>query len=81
MKQTRVSDMLMFVTQKHYGQFDRGGKPYIFHVLAVAHKLRTDDEELFCIALGHDVLEDTDATVDDLKAIGMTDRIIDGICI
>ncbi|MDR3547036.1 MAG: hypothetical protein P4M11_01950 [Candidatus Pacebacteria bacterium] len=74
-----ISSMLAFVVQKHDGQFDKGGKPYVLHVLAVAHKLRTDDEELFCIALGHDVFEDTDATKEDLYAIGMTPRVVEGI--
>lgn len=74
-----ISDMLGFVVSKHDGQYDKGGNPYILHPLAVAHKLRTTDEELFCIALGHDVIEDTDATWQDLYDIGMSDRIVNGI--
>jgi (p)ppGpp synthase/HD superfamily hydrolase len=71
--------MLLLVTNAHAGQFDRGGKPYILHPLAVMHKLRTDDEELMCIALGHDVIEDTKTTYADLRAVGMTERVIEGI--
>lgn len=71
--------MLVLVTNAHAGQFDRGGKPYILHPLAVMHKLRTDDEELMCIALGHDVIEDTKTTYADLRAAGMTERVIQGI--
>lgn len=71
--------MLVLVTNAHAGQFDRGGKPYILHPLAVMHKLRTDDEELMSIALGHDVIEDTKTTYADLRAVGMTERVIDGI--
>ena len=71
--------MLVLVTNAHAGQFDRGGKPYILHPLAVMHKLRTDDEELMCIALGHDVIEDTKTTYADLRAEGMTERVIAGI--
>jgi (p)ppGpp synthase/HD superfamily hydrolase len=71
--------MLVLVTNAHAGQFDRGGKPYILHPLAVMHKLRTDDEELMCIALGHDVIEDTKTTYVDLRAAGMTERVITGI--
>jgi (p)ppGpp synthase/HD superfamily hydrolase len=43
------------------------------------HYLKTTDEELMCIALGHDVVEDTDVTYQDLRAAGMTDRVINGI--
>jgi (p)ppGpp synthase/HD superfamily hydrolase len=43
------------------------------------HYLKTDDEELQCIGLGHDVIEDTSVTYKDLREAGMTDRIINGI--
>jgi (p)ppGpp synthase/HD superfamily hydrolase len=43
------------------------------------HYVKSEDEELQCIALGHDVIEDTDVTYKDLKEAGMTDRIISGI--
>ena len=74
-----LSKMLVFVTNKHDGQFDKGGNPYILHPLKVMHYLKTDDIELMCIALGHDVIEDTDATYQDLHNLGMTARIINGI--
>ena len=43
------------------------------------HYLKTDDEELQAIAVGHDVIEDTDATYSELREIGMTERVIEGI--
>ena len=54
--------MLLLATTAHAGQFDRGGKPYILHPLAVMHLLGTTDEELMCIAVGHDIIEDTKTT-------------------
>jgi (p)ppGpp synthase/HD superfamily hydrolase len=71
--------MLVLVTNAHQGQYDRGGRPYILHPLKVMHYLRSDDEELQCIALGHDVVEDTDVTYRDLEHAGMTPRVIAGI--
>jgi (p)ppGpp synthase/HD superfamily hydrolase len=71
--------MLVLAVTRHAGQYDKAGKPYILHVLAVMHKLRTEDEELNCIALGHDLIEDTDTTFAELKEKGFTDRIINGI--
>lgn len=71
--------MIVYVTTKHAGQFDKGGKPYILHPLKVMHYLKTTDEELMCIALGHDVIEDTDATYDELRELGCSERIIEGI--
>jgi (p)ppGpp synthase/HD superfamily hydrolase len=43
------------------------------------HYLKSDDEELMCIALGHDIIEDTATTWADLRAAGMTERVITGI--
>ena len=74
-----LSNMLVFATNKHSGQYDKAGLPYILHPLKVMHYLKTDDEELQAIAVGHDVIEDTDATYQDLINIGMTQRVIDGI--
>jgi len=74
-----LGKMLVLATTGHAGQFDKGGKPYILHPLAVMNILNTDDEELQCIALGHDLIEDTAATYQDLRDAGMTERVIDGI--
>jgi guanosine-3',5'-bis(diphosphate) 3'-pyrophosphohydrolase len=71
--------MLLLATTAHAGQFDRGGKPYILHPLAVMQILNTSDEELMCMAIGHDIIEDTKTTYQDLRAAGMTERVIDGI--
>ena len=71
-----LAKMLVLATNAHAGQFDRGGSPYILHPLKVMHYLKTDDEELQCIALGHDVIEDTATTYQDLRDAGMSDRVI-----
>lgn len=74
-----LGKMLVIATNAHAGQFDRGGRPYILHPLKVMHYLRSDDEELMCIALGHDVVEDTSVTFDELREAGMSIRVIEGI--
>lgn len=64
----------------HQNQFDKGGYPYALHPLKVMHYLKTDDMELMCIAVLHDVVEDTKVTFSDLKHFhGMSDRVIAGI--
>ena len=71
-----LDKVLHLAVNAHHGQFDRGGTPYILHPLKVMHYLKTDDEELMCIAILHDVIEDTKTTWNDLKAIGCSDRIL-----
>ena len=70
---------LLIATNAHHGQFDKGGNPYILHPLKVMHYLKTDEEELMCTALLHDVIEDTDTTYQDLKDAGISDRVIKGL--
>lgn len=78
-KGEQLSKMLVLATNAHAGQYDKGGKPYILHPLKVMHYLRSEDEELQCIALGHDVIEDTDVTFAQLREDGFSDRVIEGI--
>lgn len=70
---------IVIATNAHHGQLDKGGRPYILHPLAVMHMLDTDDEELMAISILHDVVEDTKVTYHDLRAAGMTERVIAGV--
>lgn len=74
-----LSKMIVLATVGHAGQFDKGDNPYILHPLKVMYKLKSDDEELNCIAVGHDLVEDTDQTYEELRKSGMSERVIDGI--
>ena len=76
---TMLDKMLVIATNAHHGQFDRGGNPYILHPLKVMHYLKSDDEELMCMALGHDVIEDTKVTYAELREAGISERVIKGI--
>ncbi len=78
MKGEMLSNMLMLATYKHAGQVDKSGQPYILHPITVMQLLYTDDEELQCIALGHDLLEDTNVTVQALQE-HFTPRVVEGI--
>jgi (p)ppGpp synthase/HD superfamily hydrolase len=71
-----LESMIRLMVNAHAGQYDRGGQPYCLHPLKVMHYLKSMDEELQCAALGHDVLEDTDTTEDDLREAGMSERVI-----
>lgn len=74
-----LNKMLVLVANKFDGKYDRGGVPYVMHLLKVMHYTKTDDEERNVIALGHDLVEDTDVTYHDLREMGFSERVIDGI--
>jgi (p)ppGpp synthase/HD superfamily hydrolase len=65
---------LSFASLKHAGQLRKDGKPYITHPEKVAGDFDYSAEKV--VAILHDVLEDTDATEDELRAIGCTEEII-----
>jgi GTP pyrophosphokinase len=60
-----------YAEQKHQGIFRKSGEPYIHHLLEVAYILATLQGGPSTIAAGflHDVVEDTDTTVEDLKRL------------
>ena len=49
----------------HQGQLDYNGIPYIFHPIHLAEQM--EDEISCCVALLHDVVEDTTVTLADLE--------------
>ena len=65
---------ILFAFDAHRGQYDKSGLPYISHPLHVAESMESEDECV--VALLHDVLEDTDITIEDLTRIGISDRQI-----
>lgn len=49
----------------HHGQVDVNGVPYIFHPYHLAEQM--SDEYSTCVALLHDVVEDTAVTIEELE--------------
>ena len=72
-------ELALQIAQKaHAGQVDKAGKDYILHPMTVASYMDTDIEKT--IAYLHDVLEDTDVTVDALRKI-FPNEIVDTLII
>ena len=61
----------------HQGQLDRAGLPYILHPLHVAEQMK--DEDTCVVALLHDVIEDTDLTLENLREYGFTEAQVEGV--
>ena len=60
--------------QAHLGQVDKGGSPYILHPFYLATQMT--DEITCCVALLHDVVEDTAITFAALKEQGFPKEVV-----
>ena len=65
----RIQDAYDFIMQKHNGQFRKSGEPYYHHLIEVAYILASLQcgPNTIISGLLHDVVEDTDVTVEDIK--------------
>jgi guanosine-3',5'-bis(diphosphate) 3'-pyrophosphohydrolase len=65
-----INKAIIFATNAHSNQFRKGSNtPYILHPLeaGIIVSQITCDEELICAAILHDVIEDTNITIEMLK--------------
>lgn len=58
----------------HKDQVDKTNMPYVFHPFHLAESM--DDEISTCVALLHDVVEDTNITFIDLEKEGFSEEVI-----
>ena len=63
----------------HKNQTDKSGMPYVFHPFHLAEQMQ--DEESTVVALLHDVIEDSDHTVDDLRRMGFSETVLSAIAL
>ena len=61
----------------HSGQLDKGGQPYILHPLRVMMRVSTLEEKI--VAVLHNVVEDTDVTLEWLSEEGFSTEVIEAV--
>lgn len=72
---TKKAIKLMF--EKHKDQVDKSGMPYVFHPWHVAEQMT--DENSTLVALMHDLVEDTDLTIEDVAKLGFDDEVVEAL--
>ena len=68
---------LLLSFEAHKDQVDKSGMPYVYHPFHLAESMT--DEYTTVVALLHDVVEDTDYTLSDLRAMGYPDEVIEAL--
>ena len=61
----------------HTGQVDKAGQPYILHPLRVMLRVTSEHERIAAVL--HDVVEDTDVSLDRLIAEGFPSEVISAV--
>jgi guanosine-3',5'-bis(diphosphate) 3'-pyrophosphohydrolase len=61
----------------HTGQVDKAGQPYILHPIQVM--LRVQGEDARIAAVLHDVVEDSEVTIDDLRVEGFSSVVLEAV--
>ena len=77
-----IKNAFLKAEDAHKKQFRDNRDPYIFHPLRVclilAKELKIKDKNTLMIALLHDVVEDSDVTIEEIKAL-FGDKVAEGV--
>lgn len=78
--QPTLESTLLFALEKHQGQRDKAGKPYIFHPIRVMENLgpsATENEQM--AALLHDIVEDCDVSLKELSGMSFPKDVLEAV--
>jgi putative GTP diphosphokinase len=62
---------------KHWKQKDKAGKRYVWHPIHVMINVKGYNEKI--VALLHDIVEDTDVTIPDLKNLKFSKEVVEAV--
>jgi (p)ppGpp synthase/HD superfamily hydrolase len=68
---------IALAVKAHEGQRDKAGMPYVLHPLRMM--LKMDCEADMIVAVLHDVVEDSEVTLDDLTDLGFSEDITEAV--
>lgn len=76
--QQMLAKAIKLASEVFQNTFDKGGEPYMMHCLRVMMNVGNDNERK-CIAILHDIVEDTNITLQDLRNMCFSERIINAV--
>lgn len=76
---TELERAIAIALRAHAGQKDRQGQPYILHPLHVMMQMDTEPERIAAVL--HDVVEDSEITLDDLRDEGFATEVLGAVAL
>ncbi len=72
-----LEDAIQIAAEAHKGQPDKAGAPYILHPLRMMMRMKSESEMITAIL--HDVVEDTDWTIEKLREKGFSEEVLEAV--
>lgn len=72
-----INKALKLCCQAHQNQTDKAGLPYYLHPIHLAYQMT--DENTIVTALLHDIVEDTDYTIENLIDMGFPEEVCNAV--
>jgi (p)ppGpp synthase/HD superfamily hydrolase len=72
-----LAKAIAIAAQAHQNQKDKSGFPYILHPIRVMMRMHSDVDMI--VAILHDVVEDTDWTLEQLRAEGFSEEVLQAV--
>ena len=72
---TLLEKAIEIALRAHAGQKGKDGTPYVLHPLRLMTRMETDEERIAAVL--HDVVEDSDFTMEDLRDAGFSESVLE----
>lgn len=72
-----LASAIATAAQAHQNQKDKSGEPYILHPIRVMMRMRSEVDMI--VAILHDVVEDTNWTIEQLRAEGFSEEVLQAV--
>lgn len=72
-----IEAAITLACKAHQGQIDKGGSPYILHPLRLMLRMSSAAEMM--AAVMHDVVEDGDVSLQDLRSLGFPELVVSAV--
>lgn len=72
-----IERAIAIAAMAHEGQVDKAGAPYVFHPLRMMLSVGTPEARMAAVL--HDVVEDTSVTLEQLRAEGFPQEVIEAV--
>ena len=72
-----IEDAIELATEAHRDQKDKNGQPYIYHPIRVMLAVQSDYEKM--VAIMHDIIEDTNWTLEDIAMEGFPNEVVKAV--